>query len=163
MRAGRLDRRISVLRRVAGLTDMGEPHDLWQVLISRRAASLTPLKGDERSSVAQYVALEQVEFRVRYAADVAALSPLDRIVYPAVSDDDIPETIADREIYDVLAVHEIGRREGLQIMAARRADTVGMVIDVGDSAEPGVPIELLWGVDNGVEWGTGNGLYWGES
>jgi hypothetical protein len=50
---------------------------------------------------------------VRYGPLAATLSPLDQVRYPA------GEGGAD---YDVLAVHEIGRREGLRVLARRRAD-----------------------------------------
>lgn len=123
MRAGRLDRMITIQRGGSTVGDDGHPVDSWSTLGTlRRPASMVPIRGEERFSAPQYVAREQVEFRVQYAAVLADLTPLDRIIYPAFESDSPltdPET---RRVYDIMAVHEIGRREGLQIMTARRAD-----------------------------------------
>jgi len=91
-------------------------------IAARRAASVRPAAGAERFADPTKVADETVEFQIRWSADVDGLSPQDRIIYPALSDaspEDIPDT---RNIYDVLAAHEIGRREGVQIIAKRRPD-----------------------------------------
>lgn len=137
MRAGRLDRSISILRKSVALTQSGAEIETWRPLGSlSRAASLSPLKGDERFSADQVVASEQVEFQVRWSTDIADLSPLDRIVTPALAltelegspPDLVPDAeIADRRQYDIIAVHELGRREGLRIQAARRVDGVELV------------------------------------
>ena len=70
------------------------------------------------------MAREQVEFRVRYGSSVTALSPLDRVIYPAPVDPD-EQAPPEHDIYDIMAVHEIGRREGFRILAARRAEGAG--------------------------------------
>jgi len=123
MRAGRLDRMITIQRGGSSVGDDGHPVDSWSILGTlRRPASMVPIRGEERFSAPQFVAREQVEFRVQYAAVIADLTPLDRIIYPAFEADSPltdPET---RRVYDIMAVHEIGRREGLQILTARRAD-----------------------------------------
>ena len=51
---------------------------------------------------------------------MASLSPLDRIVYPAEADGSPPP--ADGAIYEIVAVHEVGRREAIRIVTARRAE-----------------------------------------
>lgn len=122
MRAGRLDRLITIQRKSETQLPSGEPVEAWTTIVSRRAASMAPVKGDERFATPQEVASEQVEFRVRHSLDVAALSPKDRIVYPALSEASPEDEPDERNIYDVLAVHEIGRREGLRIITQRRAD-----------------------------------------
>jgi SPP1 family predicted phage head-tail adaptor len=122
MRAGRLDRMITIQRRTVTESDSGEPVETWTNLFLRRAASVSPVRGDERLSSDQLVASEQVEFRIRYAASVASLGPKDRIVYPALNT--AAETPATRNIYDVHGCSEIGRREGLKIIALRRADAI---------------------------------------
>lgn len=84
-----------------------------------------PVRGDERFASPEKVASDQIEFRVRYSADVAALTPLDRVIYPALTEEQAEEeayVIPERSIHDVLLVQEIGRREGLKIITARRAD-----------------------------------------
>lgn len=127
MQAGRLDRLVTIQRHTTALGDDGHPTDSWSTLgEQRRPASMRPLRGDERFSAPQYVASEQVEFRIRYAATVDDLSPKDRIIYPAFTDAEVgasPSPDAEtRRVYDIIAVHEIGRREGLQIFTARRSD-----------------------------------------
>lgn len=123
MRAGRLDRRITIQRKTVTMSSSGEPVETWTAVgAMRRAASKTPVRGDERFSTPQLVAREQVEFGVRYSADVAALTPQDRIIEPALEEASPANEPRSRDIYDVLGVHEIGRREGLRIITARRAD-----------------------------------------
>lgn len=122
MRAGRLDRLVTVQRKTVTQSDSGETVETWSLVSARRAASIRPAAGSERWTNPTLLAEEQVEFQFRYSADIASLSPQDRIIYPALADespDDQPDT---RSIYDVLAVHEIGRREGLQVITKRRAD-----------------------------------------
>jgi head-tail adaptor len=113
---------ITIQRKTSSISASGGVTEAWETIAARRAASMLPVRGDERFDTAQTVALEQIEFRIRYAADVADLSPQDRIIYPALGADSPQETPAGRAIHDVLAVLEIGRREGLQIFTQRRAD-----------------------------------------
>ena len=122
MRAGRLDRLVTIQRKTLTNSESGEPIETWTNIAHRRAASMTPVRGDERFSDPQLVGQEQIEFRVRYSAEIAALTPQDRILHPALSEDSPEDDPTTRQIHDVLAVHEIGRREGLQIMTLRRAD-----------------------------------------
>jgi head-tail adaptor len=122
MRAGRLDRFITIQRSTSTAADDGHPTLSWSTVGQLRTpASMTPISGDEKTSAPQYVAKEQVEFRVRYSDDLSELSPMDRIIYPAFEANSpaVPET---RRTYDIFEVLEIGRREGLKILAARRAD-----------------------------------------
>ena len=65
---------------------------------------------------------EQVEFRIRWSANVADLSQRDRIVYPALADESPEDEPDNRNIYNILAIHEVGRREGLLIVTQRRSD-----------------------------------------
>lgn len=125
MRAGRLDRLITIQRKTSIISDAGGVTETWATVGSlRRAASMNPVRGEERFSNPQISALEQIEFRIHYSADVAALSPQDRIIYPALEDASPLNDPAAVGIHDVLAVHEIGRREGLQIITQRRADVL---------------------------------------
>lgn len=120
MRAGSLDRTVTIQRKAVTQSESGEPVETWTTL-ARRAASMRPVRGDERFAAPQIGAQEQIEFRVRYSTDMAALSPQDRVIYPALAVEN-PETPAERQIHDIVAVHEIGRREGLQIITTRRPD-----------------------------------------
>ena len=122
MRAGRLDRLITIQRKSSTPSDSGEQQETWTTIIERRAAGYRPLKGEERFTGEQVIGTEQIEFRIRWSANVAALSQQDRIVYPALADESPEDEPDTRNIYDVLAVHEIGRREGLLIITQRRSD-----------------------------------------
>lgn len=135
MRAGRLDREISVMRKQIALSPSGDVIETWIPVILKRAASLSPIAGSERWAAEQYVAQEQVEFQVRWARVLATLSPQDRIICPALSLADLEgsppayaleATIGDRRQYEIMAVLEIGRREALRILAARRVDTISL-------------------------------------
>lgn len=85
---------------------------------------MRPVRGEERFSGEQIVGNEQIEFWVRYSSEVANLSPLDRVIHPALSENSPEDEPGTRRIYNILAVHEIGRREGLQIITERRADVL---------------------------------------
>jgi head-tail adaptor len=127
MQAGRLDRLITIRRNTPTTGSDGGQIDSWSNIGGlRRPASMRPLSGDERFNDPQYVAKEQIEFRIRYADSVADLTPLDQVIYPALTAQEIADSpqpdLEERRIHDVLAVHEIGRREGLQIVTVRRAD-----------------------------------------
>lgn len=126
MRAGSLDRRITIQRKTSTQSASGAPGEAWANVVLRRPASMWPYKGDdEKFSDPAIVAYERIEFRVRYSADVAALSPLDRIIHPALTSEQAADpdfTIHERTIFDVMGVLEINRREGLRIITRRRAD-----------------------------------------
>jgi SPP1 family predicted phage head-tail adaptor len=120
MRHGRLKHYITLQRKEVSTSPSGQRSETWSVL-KRMHASVEPVGGDERFSQPQYVAREQVEFLVRYQARAADLSPNDRVVFPAVRDPAAP--IPNGIIYDIVAVHVVGRRREIRILAARRADT----------------------------------------
>lgn len=123
MRAGRLDRRVDLQRATATQSPSGEPVETWSNIVTRRAASYAPVRGEERFSAPQFNAKEQVEFRVRWSRALAGLNPKDRLIYPALVDGlSPPDEITPDRVFDIMAVHEIGRREGLRIMTVRRAD-----------------------------------------
>jgi head-tail adaptor len=122
MRAGKLDRFITIQRMTSSQSDSGAVIETWSDLVARRPASYAPVRGEERVAVGTQVAASaQVDFRIRYFVDVADLGPLDRVIYPAPSADS-PGDFTSSEVYDILAVQEIGRRKELQIIAVRRPD-----------------------------------------
>ena len=124
MQAGRLDRFVTIQRKGVSLSDSGEQQETWTTIANGKPASRAPVSGDERFSDPQLTAHEQFEFRIRYEAALADLTPKDRIIYPALSDAS-PEDAPDlSRVHDVIAVSEIGRREGLKIITVRRADTI---------------------------------------
>lgn len=117
MRAGTLDRRVAVQRFTASSSPSGELIQTWATIGSVRSASMNQVSGVERYGTEQLEAREQVEFQLRWAADLADLRPLDRIVEPAT---DAVEPVPIRSIFDIYAVLEIGRHDGLRVLAARR-------------------------------------------
>jgi hypothetical protein len=94
---------------------MGQPIPTWSKLVSNRPAEYRPVRGEERFTAPQFLASEQVEFAVHWSSDLATLNPKDRVIYPAASS-------APGSVYEIMGVLEIGRREGLRIMTARRAE-----------------------------------------
>lgn len=122
MRYGRLDRKVTIQRKATTVGDDGSEVETWSDLAARRWASVNPVSGDERFAVPEIGANQQVEFQVRWSSNVADLTPLDRIIYPVVPLTSPETPTPDRSIYDIAAVHEIGRRRGLRIIATRRTD-----------------------------------------
>lgn len=118
-RAGILDTRIVLQRKSISQSTSGDTTETWTPL-GTRWADYHPLTGNEVNIDAQWVAKEQVQFTVRWDKDIAALSPLDRIVCPAGDAGASPEVT--RSIYDVLAVHSPDLNDTLKILTARRAD-----------------------------------------
>ena len=116
MQAGKLDRRISIERRTDTRDEVGQPIPDWERIGTARWARYFPVSGDERFTSDQFIARQQIEWTVRWATDLAEVNPLDRIVYPVTT------TPTNSEIYDIIAVHEVGRRQGLKIITARRAE-----------------------------------------
>lgn len=114
-----LDRHIDIERKGSSQNGYGQEVDSWTKIATRRPAMVKPVRGDERFTAAQFVARQQVEFTIRWAASVSDVSPLDRIIYPSATD---PAEVDDPNVYDIIEVDELGRREGLKIIAARRAE-----------------------------------------
>lgn len=119
MRAGNLDRRVDIQRKTRTQSSSGEIIETWSDVVANIPASIAPLKGDERFNNPQIVATDQVEFRIRFSTEVAALTPLDRVIYPARGTASPPN---EGIVYDILQASELGRREGIRILAARRPD-----------------------------------------
>jgi head-tail adaptor len=117
MRGGELDRRVVVQRYMSTSSPSGEDVEIWSTIGTPRFASKNAVSGIERYGSQQLEALEQVEFRLRWAADLADLRPRDRIVEPAT---DAADPVPERSIYDIFAVLELGRHEGLRVLTKRR-------------------------------------------
>lgn len=121
MRAGKLDRLIDIQRGAETQSPSGASVFTWSNLVARWPAGLERRRDPiETAQNLQVMASDQVEFRIRYSSEVADLSPLDRIIYPALTP---PATDPEpRDIYNIISVSEIGRREGLRIVAWCHAD-----------------------------------------
>lgn len=108
MRAGSLDRRIRIERATVTPNEFNEPVESWSTLATVWA-SKEDIRDGERWSAQEVGAEITTRFLVRYSSDVAGIDPRDRIVF-------------DGRIYGIVAVKERGRREGLEITAAARAE-----------------------------------------
>lgn len=123
MRYGRLNRKITIQRKTSTLADDGSEAETWADLAANRWASVNPVSGDERFSVPEIAANQQTEFLVRWSSTVEGLTPKDRIIYPPTPVTSPETPTPDTAIYDIAAVHEVGRRQALRIIATRRTDT----------------------------------------
>lgn len=117
MRGGELDRLVAVQRALDSSSASGQPIETWTTIGPPRFASKKAVTGMERYGSAQLEAREQIEFHLRWAADLADLRPEDRIIEPA---SDAAEPVPQRSTYDIFAVLEVGRRETLRVLALRR-------------------------------------------
>jgi head-tail adaptor len=110
IRAGRLDRPISIEAKSETIDDYGAPVATWQALGDFRAELVTELRGDSvTSSTAkesgEVNSIEEVlTFRTRW---IGALSIADRITY-------------DGRAFEIIALTEIPRRRGWEIKARHR-------------------------------------------
>lgn len=127
MRSGNLDRFITIQTLTYSQSPSGEPIEAWVNNDARRPAETRSLSADERFAGPEAIAKEQVEFRIRYSENVADLTPLSRILHPALTEDEAtdPDFVpSERRIHDILAVQEISRRKSIRIVASRRVDVV---------------------------------------
>jgi SPP1 family predicted phage head-tail adaptor len=105
LRAGLLDRRIALERRV-DVTDASGQAVSHFVPLATVWARVEPLGGREGFGQQQWVATGDIRFTVRWRDDVA---PLHRVVHEG-------------RAYDVVSVAEDGRREALLVVARARAE-----------------------------------------
>jgi SPP1 family predicted phage head-tail adaptor len=109
MRAGELDRSIVIQARTqTGQDSHGAPVYTWAKIHAADTipAAVEPVNGSERFAGQQLVGEAITVFRVRYRSGVTVLN---RIVY-------------DGRDWDIVAVREVGRRDGLLIDAKARAE-----------------------------------------
>ena len=100
MQAGRLDRKIIIQTTTQGQTDAGEVTDSWSTHATiwanvRQVAGREPFRGEREIAQADAI------FKIRYLSTV---TPKMRISYNGL-------------IYNIISINELGRREGLEIMA----------------------------------------------
>lgn len=117
--AGKFDRRITI-RRLAQVRDahgqvehnaLGHPVEEWQDMTTVWA-SKTDIRDAERVAAQQVGSTVTSRFQIRWSERVDDLTPRDRLRYPADGGRD----------HNIVAVKEIGCREGLEITAAARSD-----------------------------------------
>lgn len=111
MEAGKLDRRITLLPRLITKDGFNEGVETWPAPGLEVWASYEPVKDAERLRAAEVAATITARFQIRWSPDVSGLSEVDRLSF-------------DGRSFAIVAVKEIGRREGLEISAAARAERV---------------------------------------
>ena len=109
MKAGRLDRRIALQRKTATQNDYGEEVVTWSTLATVWAEML-PGAGRESFTAQQFAGFINATFRVRWSTVSAGLTDIDRISF-------------DGRVFNITEVREIGRREGLELVAYTRGET----------------------------------------
>ena len=102
MRAGKLDRRITIESATLSVNAVGESVKAWATL-DTVWAGVSALSGKEYVGAAQVVGEEQLIFRIRYRTDVTLHN---RIIYNS-------------EEYDIQHIAEVGRRQGLDLVGKR--------------------------------------------
>lgn len=106
--AGPLDRRITIERATVTRNALNEEVRTWSP-IATVWASKSDVKDAERWAAHEVAAEVTTRFRIRWQAALANLNPLDRV-------------ICEGRTYDINAVKEVGRHEGLEITAVARAE-----------------------------------------
>lgn len=105
MRAGKLDRRITIQAKSVTTSARGEQIETWAD-VATVWAQARPNRGAERFSTMQNVGTAVMTFHLRYRSDVTVLH---RISY-------------DGKLWDILDVREIGRNVVTEIDCTARAD-----------------------------------------
>lgn len=108
MRAGELDRRITIDQAVTANNALNEPIQTW-ISLATVWAKVTPVSDGERMRASEVSAQITTRFLIRWSSAMSEVTPKDRVVYAG-------------RTYDIFFVKEIGRREGIEISAAARAD-----------------------------------------
>lgn len=108
MLAGKLDRRVQLLRATLVENAIGDMVPTWNVLATRWA-SRQDLSDAERVRAQQVGATMSTRFQIRWDATVSSLSPKDRLS-------------CDGQVFDIRGVKEIQRRKGLEITCSLNVD-----------------------------------------
>lgn len=108
MKVGKLNRRISLQRYTIVTNRLNEQEQIWNVF-AEVWASKQDISDSERIASQQIQATITTRFQIRYNALVSSLNAKDRVVFEG-------------RIYDISAVKEIGRKEGIEISAVARTD-----------------------------------------
>lgn len=105
--AGKLDRRVTIVRDGAATTDDWGEATAGTPARMTRWASMRPAPGTERFANAENAATAPMRFVFRWAADLVRVT--DRLELGG-------------RTYDIKSVTEIGRREGWEVLAIARAE-----------------------------------------
>jgi SPP1 family predicted phage head-tail adaptor len=113
MIAGKLDRRITIQYALLAVNSIGEHIKTWTTL-TQAWASIEYSDSKETFDAAQIVAPNEVVFKLRYFSDINETM---RIIY-------------NQKQYDIKHIAEIGRRNGLKIIAICKDNTSAIVYPV---------------------------------
>lgn len=100
MRAGKLDRTITIERKTEAVADSGAVVNVWTTIATVRAEIVTA-SADEFLTGFGEAESGTIVFRIRYLADITTA---DRVSYAG-------------KIHDLKDITEIGRRRGLELRA----------------------------------------------
>lgn len=109
MDAAKLDRRIRIERATMGRDTMNNLVATGWSTLTTVWASKEDVRDAERVAAQEVGAEITTRFRIRWSTRVADVNPKDRLVFAG-------------RIYQIVAVKEIGRRDGLEISATARID-----------------------------------------
>ena len=101
IRAGALDRRITIQGKITTQDDFGGEVVTWGDVATVWAEELE-LRGIERYALRQFVGHALRTFRIRWSATVAVVTTEHQIIYNG-------------RTFDITDVREIGRREGIEL------------------------------------------------
>lgn len=108
MKAGELNRRITIERATYTVNDLNEHVPTWATLTTVWA-SKKDVSDSERIAAAEVRAAITTRFQIRHSRKVADLTAKDRISFQG-------------NVYEIFSVKEIWRNTGLEITAAARVD-----------------------------------------
>lgn len=108
MKAGSLDRRITIQRKVVAQNNFGEEVTTWQDVATVWAEKIDNT-GQERFQSSQFIGKTSRSFRFRWSNAVKEVTTEHQIVFDGVD-------------HDIVAVHEINRREGIFVDCTARSE-----------------------------------------
>lgn len=106
--AGRLNRRVTLLRETTAENEFGEYVETWAP-VGVVWASFTPVSDAERVRSAEVAAMITARFVLRWSALSASLTPNDRLRF-------------DGRDFNVVATKELGYREAVEVSGQARAE-----------------------------------------
>lgn len=114
MRPGAMDRRIDIFseNKADDQDDLGGDFETHTLLVASLPAQVLRFRGGERFESEQFNATTIKIFKIRWRTDVKTR---DQIHYKRQS--------GITEIYDILEINELGRCDGLEIMAEAQVNT----------------------------------------
>ena len=106
MKAGALDRRVTLMRASVAPNAFNEPETSWLPLATVWASKREPYAREKLAAAELNATIDGV-FQIRWSNTVKSVSPKDQL-------------ICEGRTYDINGVTEIGRHEGLEITATAR-------------------------------------------